>query len=151
MFFCEGRKELAHTTVRLQLILFSKVAGAFSFQNIWWISPHTYQIYCLSGTKISETHIIIIIMNNTTRSSAKLYLFFGLDAAGFNLVWGTGGTNEAKGQRAGQHGGPPGWLEKSDPQGVILHMYGWSHRVHRVATSAFWRTFSHEGKISPGW
>jgi hypothetical protein len=26
-----------------------------------------------------------------------------------------------------------------------------SHRVHRVATAAFWRTFSHEGKISPGW
>jgi hypothetical protein len=25
------------------------------------------------------------------------------------------------------------------------------HRVHRVATAAFWRTFSHEGKISPGW
>jgi len=27
--FCEGRKELAHTVVRLQLILFSKVTGAF--------------------------------------------------------------------------------------------------------------------------
>ncbi len=27
----------------------------------------------------------------------------------------------------------------------------WYHRVHRVATSAFWRTFHHEGKISPGW
>ncbi len=25
------------------------------------------------------------------------------------------------------------------------------HRVHRVATVAFWRTFDHEGKISPGW
>ena len=25
------------------------------------------------------------------------------------------------------------------------------HRVHRVATVAFWRTFHHEGKISPGW
>ncbi len=24
------------------------------------------------------------------------------------------------------------------------------HRVHRVATAAFWRTFSDEGKISPG-
>jgi hypothetical protein len=23
--------------------------------------------------------------------------------------------------------------------------------VHRVATAAFWRTFSHESKISPGW
>ncbi len=26
-----------------------------------------------------------------------------------------------------------------------------SHRVHRVATSAFLRTFHHEGRISPGW
>jgi hypothetical protein len=25
------------------------------------------------------------------------------------------------------------------------------HRVQRVATAAFWRTFSDEGKISPGW
>ena len=25
------------------------------------------------------------------------------------------------------------------------------HRVHRVATAAFWHTFSHEGKICPGW
>ncbi len=25
------------------------------------------------------------------------------------------------------------------------------HWVHRVVTSAFWRTFSHEGKISLGW
>jgi hypothetical protein len=28
---------------------------------------------------------------------------------------------------------------------------GLNHRVHRVATAAFWRTFSHEGKIGPGW
>ncbi len=26
-----------------------------------------------------------------------------------------------------------------------------NHKVHSVATTAFWRTFSHEGKISPGW
>jgi hypothetical protein len=26
-----------------------------------------------------------------------------------------------------------------------------SHSAHRVATAALWRTFSHEGKISPGW
>jgi len=25
------------------------------------------------------------------------------------------------------------------------------HRVHRVVTSAFWRTISHEGKIRLGW
>jgi hypothetical protein len=28
--------------------------------------------------------------------------------------------------------------------------YGSDHRVHRVATAAFWRIFSHEGKIGPG-
>ncbi len=28
---------------------------------------------------------------------------------------------------------------------------GLEHRVHKVATAAFWRTFSHEGKISPNW
>ncbi len=26
-----------------------------------------------------------------------------------------------------------------------------THRLHRVATAAFWRTFHHEGKIIPGW
>ncbi len=31
------------------------------------------------------------------------------------------------------------------------YIEGWEHRVHRVATAAFWRTFSHEGKICPGW
>jgi hypothetical protein len=25
------------------------------------------------------------------------------------------------------------------------------HRVHRVATATFWRTFHNDGKISPGW
>jgi hypothetical protein len=28
--------------------------------------------------------------------------------------------------------------------------HGYGHRVHRVATAAFWHTFHHEGKISPG-
>jgi hypothetical protein len=34
-----------------------------------------------------------------------------------------------------------------------LHAYITSptHRVHRVVTAAFWHTFSHEGKIRPGW
>ena len=31
---------------------------------------------------------------------------------------------------------------------TLFHLY---HRVNRVATVAFWRTFDHEGKISPGW
>ncbi len=37
---------------------------------------------------------------------------------------------------------------------VVLTLYSFQliiHRVHRVATAAFWRTFSDEGKISPGW
>ncbi len=32
----------------------------------------------------------------------------------------------------------------------VLHRSS-DHRVHRVETAAFWRTFSDEGKISPGW
>ncbi len=30
-------------------------------------------------------------------------------------------------------------------------LIGWDHRVHRIVTSAFWHTFSHEGKISLAW
>ncbi len=30
-------------------------------------------------------------------------------------------------------------------------LYRVYNKVHRVVTAAFWRTFSHEGKISPGW
>ncbi len=34
----------------------------------------------------------------------------------------------------------------------MIEMEGrWNHRVHKVVTAAFWRTFNHEGKISPGW
>jgi hypothetical protein len=32
-----------------------------------------------------------------------------------------------------------------------LLIYKLIHRVHRVVSSAFWRTFSHEGKICLGW
>jgi hypothetical protein len=32
-----------------------------------------------------------------------------------------------------------------------IHLEGQYHREHRVATAAFWRTFSDEGKIGPGW
>jgi hypothetical protein len=40
----EASKELAHTAVRLRLILISKETGPFQFQtfDIWWISPPTY-------------------------------------------------------------------------------------------------------------
>ncbi len=35
--------------------------------------------------------------------------------------------------------------------GASIPEAGDDHRVHRVATVAFWRAFHHEGKISPGW
>jgi hypothetical protein len=38
----------------------------------------------------------------------------------------------------------PGWKQPDFSVKV-------DHRVHRVATAAFWRTFSDEGKICPGW
>ncbi len=39
---------------------------------------------------------------------------------------------------------------KHDRESECRAQFG-NHRVHRVATPAFWRTFHHEGKISPGW
>ncbi len=81
--YCEGRKELAHTKVRLQLILFSKIIGAFWFRTFGgFLHVPTTQIYCLTGTIISETHIIIII-NNTTRSSTLPYLRTGIPQSRF--------------------------------------------------------------------
>jgi hypothetical protein len=69
---CEGRKELAHTTGRLQLILFPEITGEFLFRIFGgFLHVHTTQIYCLNGAIISETHIIIITIHNTTRSSTK--------------------------------------------------------------------------------
>ncbi len=48
------------------------------------------------------------------------------------------------------------WWLNIAPSGhdeYCLYAYRWraDHRVHRVATAAFCRTFYHEGKISPGW
>ncbi len=37
------------------------------------------------------------------------------------------------------------------PNAGAGELRGLSHRERRVVTSAFWRTFSHEGKISLGW
>jgi hypothetical protein len=46
--YCEGRKELAHTTVRLQLILFSKITGAFLFRIFGgFLHVPTYYTYLL--------------------------------------------------------------------------------------------------------
>jgi hypothetical protein len=42
---------------------------------------------------------------------------------------------------AGPRAGPAVEIAEVGPQST----------VHRVATAAFWRTFHHEGKISPDW
>ena len=38
-----------------------------------------------------------------------------------------------------------------DGQSEVRVMVCTHHRVYRVVMAAFWRTFHHEGKISPGW
>jgi len=46
---CEGRTELAHTTVRLQLIFFYKITGAFLFRTFGgFLHVPTTQIYFLT-------------------------------------------------------------------------------------------------------
>ncbi len=47
--------------------------------------------------------------------------------------------------------GPFVLITRSLPQNLHLELFGLSHRVHRVATAAFWCTFSHKGNICPGW
>jgi hypothetical protein len=73
-------------------------------------------------------------------------------------LWGLG-TEEEEGYRTG----PPGYIGWRNSflgidSGALYTFKNTSsgedrvhHRVHRVATAAFWRTFHHEGKISPGW
>ncbi len=56
--YCEGRKELAQTMVRRQLILFSKITGAFLLRTFGrFLHVPTTQIYCLTGAIIIETRI----------------------------------------------------------------------------------------------
>ncbi len=56
----------------LQLILFSEITVAFLFRIFGgFLHVHTTQIYCLTGAIISETHIIIITIYNTTRSPTR--------------------------------------------------------------------------------
>jgi hypothetical protein len=63
-FDCEGRKELAHTMFRLQVILFSKITGAFSFRTFGgFLRVPATQIYCLTSAIISETRITNIYLN----------------------------------------------------------------------------------------
>jgi hypothetical protein len=55
---CEGWKELSHTMVRLQLILFSKITGAFLFRTFGgFLYVPTKQICCLTGAIISEARM----------------------------------------------------------------------------------------------
>ncbi len=61
-------------SVRLHLILFPKITGAFLFRIFGgFFHVPTTQIYCLTGAIISETHIIIITRHNTKRSSTIIY------------------------------------------------------------------------------
>ncbi len=62
--YVEASKELAHTAVRLRLILISKETGAFYFQTcVGFLPVPTTQIYCLTGAIISETHITNIYLD----------------------------------------------------------------------------------------
>jgi hypothetical protein len=74
----EGRKELAHTMVRLQLILIPlKELAHFCSEHLVNFSMYpTTQIYCLAGAIIRETHKILIIINNTTPSSTVPYFSY---------------------------------------------------------------------------
>jgi hypothetical protein len=54
-----------------------KITGAFLFRIFGgFLYVPTTQIYCFTGAIISETHIIIITMHNTTRSSTVLVFYF---------------------------------------------------------------------------
>ncbi len=43
------------------------------------------------------------------------------------------------------------WIDVRPKRILSLRQGRSEHRVHRVATATFWRTFHHDGKISPGW
>jgi len=78
LLYCEGRKELVHTTVRLQLILFSKITGTFWFRIFGgFLHVPTTQIYCLTDAVISETHKIIITIHNTKCDPPQYYSCWG--------------------------------------------------------------------------
>jgi len=79
--YCEGRKELAHTMVRLQLILFSNITGTFLFRTFGGflhVPTCTTQIYWLSGAIISETRITNIYFKYNAWSSTVRHLKFRL-------------------------------------------------------------------------
>ena len=44
-----------------------------------------------------------------------------------------------------------GWVDRCTDGGFIAVLAAEWKDVHRVGTAAFWRTFNHEDKISPGW
>ncbi len=60
---------------RLQLILFSKITGAFLFRIFsGFLHVPTTEIYCLTSAIISETHIIIIAIHNKTIPHNTLFI-----------------------------------------------------------------------------
>ncbi len=87
---CKGRKELAHTMVRLQLILFSKITGAFLFRTFGgFLHALTTQIYCLTGTIISETRITNIYLNTMHDPPQSLCCLSDTWTCGDANVWAT--------------------------------------------------------------
>jgi len=60
------------------------------------------------------------------------------------------GKCSGKGWACTPHTHQPGLISPS--WSLLLYVLCvWNHRVHRVATVTFWRTFHPNGKISPGW
>jgi hypothetical protein len=69
IMYCEGQKELAHTIVRLQLILFTKITGAFLFRTFGGF---------LIGAIISVTRKTNINLKYNARSSTQYNFNFPL-------------------------------------------------------------------------
>jgi hypothetical protein len=82
VYIVEAGKELAHTAVRLRLILFSKVTGAFLFRTFGrFLHVPTTQIYCLTGAIFSETHITNTYILKTTMNDLPQYFNCALFSA----------------------------------------------------------------------
>jgi hypothetical protein len=72
----------------------------------------------------------------------SLFIFFCLWTLDFLFIFFLDGPDPFK-DELGQI-----WCCREEPK---LCPYTCPHRVHRVAMTTFWRTFYHEGKISPDW
>jgi hypothetical protein len=76
------RKELARTKVRLQLILFFTITGAFLFRIFGgYLHVLTTQIYCLTGAIFSETRVTNIYLKLQCKNPPQV--FFSLSATKF--------------------------------------------------------------------